>query len=84
MTTIQKPDCYSAEFKTDLSAYFKALDKWKADGPWVPASGGTETPFFTKSGLRLLYVHQPRSGQSAYINCDTDIILTNEEAALAL
>ena len=63
-----------------LGAYFKALDAWKAEGDWVPASNGTEKPFLSKSGVRLLYCWQPRSGAHAYLDCDSDIFLTDEEA----
>ena len=60
--------------------YFAALDAWKAEGDWVPASNGTEVPFATKSGKRLLYCYQPRSGKHAYLDCGSDYILTDEEA----
>ena len=55
-------------------------DAKAAQGPWVPACGGTETPFTTRTGARLLYCWQPSTGKHAYYNCDTDIILDNEEA----
>lgn len=55
-----------------------------ANGNWYPACGGTETPFKSRSGLRLLYCYQPTTGKHAYLNCDTDIILTEEEAQAAL
>lgn len=51
---------------------------------WVPANGGTETPFTTRSGRRLLYVWDTRSGRHAYLDCQTDLVLTDEEAGLAL
>lgn len=51
---------------------------------WIPANGGTETPFTTRSGRRLLYVWDTRSGRHAYLDCQTDIVLTDEEARLAL
>ena len=51
---------------------------------WHPACGGTETPFMSRGGLRLLYVWQPSSGDHAYLNCDTDILLTDEEARATL
>ena len=47
---------------------------------WVPANGGTETPFKARSGVRLLYCWNPREGRHAYLNVDQDIILTDEEA----
>lgn len=59
--------------------------KTKAEqGPWFPASGGTEKPFFTKSGKRLLYCWQPTTGSHVYIDCDTDLILSDDEAYAAL
>ena len=51
---------------------------------WVPACGGTETPFFARSGAKLLYVFNPRTGKHAYLRVDGDIILTDEEASLHL
>jgi hypothetical protein len=51
---------------------------------WVPACGGTEVPFKSRSGKRLQYVWQPSTGQHAYLDVDSDIILTNEQAEEAL
>jgi hypothetical protein len=51
-----------------------------SQGPWIPGGGGTELPFLTKSGHRLQYMWQPTTGKHAYINLDTDMILTDEEA----
>lgn len=53
-------------------------------GHWFPANGGSETPFTTRSGRRLLYCWQPTTGNHAYLDCGIDIILTDEEARLAL
>lgn len=53
-------------------------------GYWMPANGGTETPFLTRSGKRLLYCWQPSTGKHAYLDCDSDIFLSDEEAWLAL
>ena len=47
-------------------------------GDWVPACGGTERPF-TMRGYRLQYLWQPSTGRHAYLNCDTDILLTDKE-----
>ena len=55
----------------------------KADR-WVPACGGTETPTRTRTGARLLYCYNPATGRHAYLNCDTDIILEDDEANLLL
>jgi len=59
-------------------------EEWKGQGNWVPANGGTETPFISRSGRRLLYCWQPRSGRHAYLDLGTDLILSDEEARLAL
>jgi hypothetical protein len=48
---------------------------------WVPACGGTEVPFKSRSGARLLYCWNPRQNKHAYINVDTDMILTDQEAS---
>jgi hypothetical protein len=48
---------------------------------WVPASGGWETPFKSRSGRRLLYCYNPAQGKHAYLDVDNDVILTNEEAS---
>jgi hypothetical protein len=53
-------------------------------GNWVPASGGTERPFLTRTGRRLQYVWQPRTRAHAYYDLDRDIILSDEEAQQAL
>lgn len=67
-----------------FNSRLKAADDRRAQGNWVPACGGTETPFTTRSGMRLLYCWQPSSGRHAYINLDTDIVLSDEEARAAL
>jgi hypothetical protein len=45
---------------------------------WLPACGGTETPFKARSGATLLYCYNPAEGRHAYL-CN-DVVLTNEEA----
>ena len=56
----------------------------REQGNWFPACGGTETVFTTRTGFRLLYCWQPSTGKHAYINVDTDMILSDEEARAAL
>ncbi len=51
----------------------------KADR-WVPANGGTEFPFRTRSGKRLLYCYNPHEQRHAYMDVDTDMLVTDEEA----
>jgi hypothetical protein len=53
-------------------------------GNWVPACGGTEKPFMTRSGVRLLYCWQQSTGRHAYLNCETDLIISDEEARMVL
>lgn len=57
----------------------QAIKEQEQRGQWVPACGGTETPFTTK-GYRLLYVWNTATGKHAYLNLDTDIILSDSEA----
>jgi hypothetical protein len=51
---------------------------------WIPASGGTETEFKSRSGKRLLYCWNPKLKQHAYIDLDSDVVLSDEEARAAL
>jgi len=51
-----------------------------SQGNWEPACGGTEMPFISRSGRRLLYCYQASTGSHGYLDCDTDIILSDEEA----
>lgn len=52
----------------------------RENGNWYPANGGTETPFNTRTGHRLLYCWQPSTGRHAYLDLGTDMILSDEEA----
>jgi len=70
--------------KKSLTELLKERDYKKSQGNWYPASGGTETAFTTRSGRRLLYVYQPSTGKHAYLDVGTDIILSDDEAWLAL
>jgi hypothetical protein len=66
--------------RRDIEAYKAHL----ANGNWYPACGGSETEFKSRGGHRLLYCWQPSTGRHAYINLDTDIVLTDEEARATL
>jgi hypothetical protein len=46
---------------------------------WVPACNGTEVPFYTRSGHRVLYCWQPSTGRHAYFDCGTDVIIPDAE-----
>lgn len=63
-----------------LKAMLDARDARLNNGNWVPACGGTEVPFYSKSGKRLLYCYQPSTGKHAYLDCDSDIFLTDQES----
>jgi len=67
-----------------LTEMLDERDAKAREGNWVPACNGTETPFFTRTGRRLQYLWQPSTGRHAYIDCDTDIILSDDEAFAAL
>lgn len=67
-----------------LKDLLDASDAKKSQGNWVPANNQTEVPFFTRSGRRLLYCYQASTGNHAYLDLGQDIILSDEEAFLAL
>ena len=54
----------------------------RSDNNWYPACGGTEEPFHARSGARLLYCYNPALATHAYLNLDTDTILTQEESEM--
>ena len=54
------------------------------DDAWMPACGGTETPFRTRSGRALLYMWNRVTGEHAYYDVQGDLFLSNEEAAAAI
>jgi len=67
------------------SREFVEKRRWQGeDGDWFPASGGSETPFMSRTGKRLLYVYQPTTGRHAYLDLDSDLILPDDEARAAL
>jgi hypothetical protein len=68
----------------NLAQILAARQKEAEQGDWIPACGGTEVPFVSRSGIRMLYVFQPSTGKHAYLNLDTDIIMTDAEAQAAL
>lgn len=51
---------------------------------WVPACGGTELPFTTRTGKRLHYLFNQTTGEHAYYDVRADLFLTNDEAFAAL
>lgn len=67
-----------------LSDLLRMAQEKKENGPWVPANNGTEVPFITRMRRRLQYMWQPSTGRHAYYDCDQDLILSDEDARLAL
>ena len=47
---------------------------------WVPVNGTSETPFQCRDGRMLLYVWDTFSGDHAYLDVETDVVLENAEA----
>lgn len=72
------------DMETSIKAALDKIQARREQGPWVPASGGTEVPFKTRSGRTLLYCYQPTTGKHAYCDTQTDLILSEEEARAAL
>lgn len=67
-----------------IDKHNKELRENITNDSWVPACGGTEVPFKSRSGMRLQYVWQPSTGQHAYLDVDSDIILSDEQAEAAM
>lgn len=68
----------------NISDMLKARDEKAKQGNWTPANGGTEEPFTTRTGRRLLYCYQASTGRHAYLDCMTDLILSDNDAWIAL
>jgi hypothetical protein len=67
-----------------ISEQIEAIQYARSNSDWFPANGGTEMPFRSRSGIRMLYCWQPSTGRHAYLNCNTDMLMTDEESNLAL
>ena len=48
-------------------------------GNFIPACDGNEKPFKTRAGVTVQYLWNPTTGEHRYINCDTDMLLTDNE-----
>jgi len=68
----------------NISELIKIMEDKAKNGSWIPACGGTEKPFKSRSGKILLYCWQQSTGIHAYLDCGTDLILSQEEAENAL
>jgi hypothetical protein len=51
-------------------------------GYWEPAANGTEVPTKYRSGHTLLYCYNALLGKHAFINCETDHMVTDAELDL--
>jgi hypothetical protein len=67
----------------DPSVTYQIAVAARAD-TWLPGCGGTEVPFTTRTKRRLLYCWNPSNGHHAYLDCETDLILSDAEAIAAL
>jgi len=62
---------------------WRPASKFRASSSRLPSS--TEDPIeLPLSGTRLQYMYQPSSGRYAYMNLDTDMIISDEEAHIFL
>lgn len=52
----------------------------RGDDIWLPANGGSETEFVSRSGVRLLYCYNPALRRHAYVRLDSDMVVTDAEA----
>lgn len=46
---------------------------------WIPACGGTEVPFVTRTGWKVQYLWCPATGEHAYYCFDNDLFIGNDE-----
>jgi hypothetical protein len=83
-----KISVWSAIWDSVENGFLERIEMMDADycsnDNWLPANNGTETPFITRTGHRLLYVWQPSTGNHAYLDCETDLILSDVDAQLIL
>lgn len=70
--------------KMNIAELIKTMEDKAKNGNWIPACGGTEKPFKSRSGKTLLYCWQQSTGRHAYLDCETDLILSQDEAENAL
>lgn len=61
-----------------------SLEDRRQCGRWVPACGGAEKPFKTRTGKTLLYVWNTGTGEHAYLDCETDLIMSHVDSIAAL
>jgi hypothetical protein len=67
------------------TAIFQDAAVAKPQDKWVPACGGTETPFRARSGATLLYCWNPARQEHAYLlNGVTVLTFKEAEAHLQL
>lgn len=77
--------CYDTRAEADERLKQVEMFKHMGSGPpadddWVPAAGGKEEPFNTKDGRRLQYMWNPSTREHAYLDLDTDVLLSDDEA----
>ena len=50
---------------------------------WIPACNGTEQPFTTRNGMRVLYCWNPGRRQHRYLTLDTEAALKKAAKVIA-
>lgn len=65
--------------KTIIEQSFDLACRMNSD-IWLPANGGKEEPFISRSGIRLLYVYNPFLQKHAYMRLDRDEVISDQEA----
>lgn len=58
------------------------IEARREQGLWIPSTG--ETPTRYRNGKVLQKCWQPSTGKTAFLNVETDIFLTDEEAVETL
>ena len=74
---------FAADSLASASAAAHAMAAATREQPTlVPANGGTEQPFTTRSGRRVLYVYDCETGQHGYLDLGTDTLLPRDFSPL--
>jgi len=61
------------DFKIDTEAQENDTE------PWVIATGGNSVPFVSRNGKKYLLIWNPKLRQNAYLEVESDVIITDDE-----
>lgn len=45
---------------------------------WIPAAGGTEVPFYTRTHHKVLYCYNPAERRHAYLDLGSDLVIDDD------